>query len=137
MNVRKAIAALALTAGIVGEATACDSQPYVDNGQYAEVEYGYYTPAHLWVAYSSPRVVYVTHSYYVSHSTLFANPRHVAVPRGVRVGVSRTGTTYGSRTTTRTGVKVQGCNSCRRGGGGTRQGGTTIRTSGGSRSGRR
>lgn len=138
MDIRKGIAALAIAVSLVGGAAACDSgQGYVDNGQYAEVEYGYYTPSHLWIEYSTPHVVYVTHSYYVSHGSLFVNPRHVAAPRGVRIGVSRTGTTYGSRTTTRGTRVTSGCNSCRPGGGGTRYGSGTRSSSGGSRSGRR
>lgn len=95
---RKALASVVLVGAIVLGATACDGQNYNDpgygNGQIAEYEYGYYNGP-TWIEYSSPRLVYVSYSYYHSHGTLFANPRHIRVtpPRGVTIGKSRTTTT--------------------------------------------
>lgn len=139
MKVGKTFASMALVVALFSGAVACDgnySDPTYDNsGNVAEYEYGYYSPAHVWVEYPSPRLVYVSPSYYHTHMGLYANPLHihVTVPRGVTIGQPRVRT--GSGVTSR-GYKVQGCNACRAGGGGTRYGSGTRSVSG-SRSGRR
>jgi hypothetical protein len=143
MKVGKALASTVLALAVLSGAVACDGQGdnYTndDSGNIAEYEYGYYSTTHVWVEYPSPRLVYVSPTYYRSHTYLYANPLHihVTVPKGVTVGRPRLGS--GMVSTSR-GYKVQGCNSCRAGGGGTRYGSgprSGFGSSGGSRSGRR
>lgn len=88
---RKFIAAGFAALSIFGGTVACDDQSS-DNGQYAEVEYGYYNgPSFIY--YPSPRVIYVSHSYYIKNSRLFANPYHHSIPDGVRVDSVRVSST--------------------------------------------
>lgn len=136
MKAGKTLAALALTAVIVGGTAACDSSyndPGYQDNSIAEYEYGQYNSSHVWIEFGTPKLVYVTPTYYRSHMYLYANPLHIHVtaPKGVTIGKSRT-------TTTTRGTRVtSGCNSCRPGGGGVRYGSGSRSTSGGSRPGRR
>lgn len=103
MKIRKAIAAALLSLTILGGTVACDSAVNDNSGDVLEYEYGYYNPYGGFVYYSTPRVVYVSTSYYTTHSRLFANPYHHSLPRGyARPGTTRTTTTTRTTRTTTT-----------------------------------
>lgn len=70
MNSMKRIAAaatLVLTLG--GALAACGGQPDAD-----VLQYGYYTPQHVYVVYPTPHVVHVSYKVYHSNTTMYSNP---------------------------------------------------------------
>lgn len=74
MKINRKLAGLVVAGAMFTGVAACGS-----GGDMTEVEYGYYTPQHVFIYYPTPRTVHVTSSYYHAHSSMFANPSHHTV----------------------------------------------------------
>lgn len=69
-TVKKTIVAATLMLALGGSLAACTGgQPDAD-----VLQYGYYTPAHVYVVYPTPHVVHVSYKVYHSNTTMYSNP---------------------------------------------------------------
>ena len=57
---------------MVGGIAACSSQP----AQVDVLQYGYYTPAHVYVAYPQPVIVHVAPNVYRSDTRMYSTPSY-------------------------------------------------------------
>src|SRR5690349_7796031 len=67
-TVTKVAIAGAITVAIGASVVSCSSQPDTVH----VLQYGYYNPAHVWVASPTPYYVYVSRSEYNSHKTYYS-----------------------------------------------------------------
>jgi hypothetical protein len=73
MNSLKIIAGGLTLMAVMGSAAACSSQP---TGPVDVLQYGYYTPSHVYVTYPQPVVVHVTRSVYNSDHRMYSTPTY-------------------------------------------------------------
>lgn len=103
MRINRKLAGIVAAAGIFTSVVACSGS----NSNLTEVEYGYYTPQHVFVYYVTPHTVHVTRSYYNAHSSIFANPAHHTASTTHTTTTTKTTTggtslTKGTKSTTKT-----------------------------------
>src|SRR5690349_3156933 len=73
MNSLKVVAGGLVVLAIAGTAVACSSQP---SGPVDVLQYGYYSPTHVWIAYPQPVIAHVSYNVYHSDSRMYSTPAY-------------------------------------------------------------
>lgn len=74
---------------VVGGVAACSSQP----SQVDVLQYGYYTPAHVYVTYPQPVIAHVSYNVWHSDSRMYSTPTYEKTYVKTHTSITRSTTT--------------------------------------------